>query len=270
MVSPDSPCLAPAIVAGIGRVETERESMRLANKTILITAAGQGIGRASALACAAQGARVIATDRDLALLEGLAMETRALDVTDGAAIAALAEGLPPLDGLFNCAGIVHNNTLADLTDADWEMAFAVNVTGMMRLIRALLPELLARAQEAGAVSVLNMASMASSVKGFPNRCAYGASKAAVIGLSKAIAADYLKTGLRCNALCPATVDTPSLRGRIASAADPVQAEKDFIARQPMGRLATVDDITPMVVYLLSDESRFVTGQALLVDGGVTA
>jgi len=243
--------------------------MRLADKTILITAAGQGIGRASALACAAEGARVIATDRDPALLDGLGVETRALDVTDAAAIAALAAALPPLDGLFNCAGIVHNGALAELSDADWDVAFAVNVTGMMRLTRALLPGLLGRAAEAGTASVLNMASMASSVKGFPNRCAYGASKAAVIGLTKAIAADYLRTGLRCNALCPATVDTPSLRGRIAAAADPVQAEKDFIARQPMGRLATVDDITPMVVYLLADESRFVTGQALLVDGGVT-
>jgi 2-keto-3-deoxy-L-fuconate dehydrogenase len=243
--------------------------MRLAGKTILITAAGQGIGRASALACAAEGARVIATDRDPGLLEGLDMETRALDVTDGAAIAALATALPPLDGLFNCAGIVPGGTLAEVTDADWDLAFAVNVTGIMRVTRALLPGLLARAGETGTASVLNMASMASSVKGFPNRCAYGASKAAVIGLTKAIAADYLRTGLRCNALCPATVDTPSLRGRIAAAADPVQAEKDFIARQPMGRLATVDDIAPMVVYLLADESRFVTGQALLVDGGVT-
>jgi 2-keto-3-deoxy-L-fuconate dehydrogenase len=243
--------------------------MRLADKTILITAAGQGIGRAAALACAAEGARVIATDRDPALLEGLDMETRALDVTDGAAIAELAAGLPALDGLFNCAGIVHNGSLSEVTDADWETAFAINVTGMMRVTRALLPGLLARAAEAGTASVLNMASMASSVKGFPNRCAYGASKAAVIGLTKAIAADYVRTGLRCNALCPGTVDTPSLRGRIAASPDPVQAEKDFVARQPMGRLATVGDITPMVVYLLADESRFVSGQAVLVDGGVT-
>jgi 2-keto-3-deoxy-L-fuconate dehydrogenase len=243
--------------------------MRLAEKTILITAAGQGIGRASALACAAEGARVIATDRDAGLLGGLDMETRPLDVTDRAAIEALAAELPPLDGLFNCAGIVHNGGIAEVSDADWDTAFAVNVTGMMRVTRALLPGLLARAAETGTAAVLNMASMASSVKGFPNRCAYGASKAAVIGLTKSIAADYVRAGLRCNALCPATVDTPSLRGRIAAAADPVQAEKDFIARQPMGRLATTDDITPMVVFLLSDESRFVTGQACLVDGGVT-
>lgn len=244
--------------------------MRLSGKTILITAAGQGMGRAAAIALAQQGARVIATDRDAALLKGLdGIETAALDVTDAGAVAAIAADVGPLDGLFNCAGVVHNGSLLELSDADWDFAVALNVTAMMRLTRACLPGLLERARETGTASILNMASMASSIKGFPNRCAYGTTKAAVIGLTKSIAADFVKQGIRCNALCPGTVDTPSLRGRIAASADPVQAEKDFIARQPMGRLATVDDMSPMIVYLLSDESRFVTGQALLVDGGVT-
>lgn len=243
--------------------------MRLKGKTILVTAAGQGIGRASAVACAREGARVIATDLKAEFLAGLDMETRTLDVTDAAAVAAIAAAAGPLDGLFNCAGIVHNGALLDIEDKDWDFAFALNVTAMMRLTRAVLPGMLERAKATGAASILNMGSMASSVKGFPNRCAYGASKAAVIGLTKAIAADYVKAGIRCNALCPGTVDTPSLRGRIAASPDPAQAEKDFVARQPMGRLATEDDMTGMIVYLLSDESRFVTGQALLVDGGVT-
>lgn len=244
--------------------------MRLAGKTILVTAAGQGIGRASAIALATEGARVIATDRDAGLLRGLeGMETAALDVTDAGAIAATAGRVGRLDGLFNCAGMVAQGSLLDLTDEDWDRSVALNVTAMMRLTRAVLPGMLDRASETGTASILNMASMASSVKGFVNRTAYGATKAAVIGLTKAIAADFVGRGLRCNALCPGTVDTPSLRGRIAAAADPAQAERDFIARQPMGRLATVGDITPMVVYLLSDESRFVSGQAMLVDGGVT-
>ncbi|MFT3972671.1 MAG: SDR family oxidoreductase [Amaricoccus sp.] len=243
--------------------------MRLKDKTIFVTAAGQGIGRASAIALAAEGARVIATDLRAALLDGLDMETREFDVTDAAAVTKIAAEIGPLDGVFNCAGIVHNGALLDIADSDWDFAFALNVTAMMRLNRAVLPGMLARARETGSASILNMASMASSIKGFPNRCAYGASKAAVIGLTKAIAADYVKQGIRCNCLCPGTVDTPSLRGRIADSPDPVQAEKDFIARQPMGRLATTADMTGMVVYLLSDESRFVTGQSMLVDGGVT-
>lgn len=243
--------------------------MRLKGKTILITAAGQGIGRAAALACLREGARVIATDLSEPLLAGLEdADIQRLDVTDSAAILRLAEALGPIDGLFNCAGYVHHGTILDVTDADWDFAFRLNVTAMMQMTRAFLPGMLDRASEGGTASILNMASVASSVKGFVNRTAYGATKAAVIGMTKAIAADFVKDGIRCNALCPATVDTPSLRGRIAAAADPVQAEKDFIARQPMGRLASVEDITPMVVYLLSDESRFVTGQAVLVDGGV--
>ena len=247
--------------------------MTLKNKTILITAAGQGIGAASARACAAAGAAVIATDVNGDLLSNLSdvngIETRVLDVTDVAAIDALAAQLPDLDGLFNCAGIVHHGSILELDDAAWEFSVNLNVTSMVRMCRAFVPGLLRSADKVGSASILNMASMASSEKGFVNRTAYGATKAAVIGLTKAIAADFVAQNLRCNALCPGTVDTPSLRGRIASAPDPVQAEKDFIARQPMGRLATVDDLTPTVVHLLSDGSRFVTGQAVLVDGGVT-
>lgn len=247
--------------------------MTLKNKTILITAAGQGIGAASARACAAAGAAVIATDVNGDLLSNLSdvngIETRVLDVTDVAAIDALAAQLPDLDGLFNCAGIVHHGSILELDDAAWEFSVNLNVTSMVRMCRAFVPGLLRSADKVGSASILNMASMASSEKGFVNRTAYGATKAAVIGLTKAIAADFVAQNLRCNALCPGTVDTPSLQGRIASAPDPVQAEKDFIARQPMGRLATVDDLTPTVVHLLSDGSRFVTGQAVLVDGGVT-
>ena len=243
--------------------------MRLLGKTILITAAGQGIGRASAEACIREGARVIATDRDAALLAGLDADCHALDVMDADASAALAAKLPDLDGLFNCAGFVANGTILDLTEKEWDFSFDLNVKAMMRTCRVFVPGMLRQAEKTGTASILNMASMASSIKGFVNRTTYGASKAAVIGLTKGIAADFVKTGLRCNAICPGTVDTPSLRARIAAAADPVQAEKDFIARQPMGRLAVTDDITPMVVFLLADESRFVTGQACLVDGGVT-
>ncbi len=244
--------------------------MRLKGKTILITAAGQGIGRASAVACAEEGARVIATDLNDGLLAGLnGMDLLRLDVTDATAISALAAKVGPLDGLFNCAGFVHNGTILDVTDEDWDFAFRLNVTAMMQMIRTFMPGMLEQAKATGTASILNMASVCSSLKGFTNRTAYGATKAAVIGLTKAVAVDFVTKGVRCNALCPGTVDTPSLRGRIAAAADPVQAEKDFIARQPMGRLATVEDITPMVVYLLSDESRFVSGQAMLVDGGVT-
>ena len=242
--------------------------MRLAGKTAFITAAGNGMGRAAALAFAAEGAHVIATDVDAAALESLAqpaIRTHVLDVCDGAAVRRVASSAGAVDVLFNCAGIVHHGTLLECDDDAWARSMDVNVGSMHRVTRALLPGMLA----VGRGSIINMASMASSIKGFPNRCVYGASKAAVIGLTKAIAADYVRHGIRCNAVCPGTVDTPSLRGRIAAAADPVQAERDFIARQPMGRLALVDDITPLLVYLASDESRFVTGQALSVDGGVT-
>jgi len=249
--------------------------MRLQGKTILVTAAGQGIGRASALACAREGADVLATDVREDLLRALALEgpplrTELLDVRSESAVRELAARQPALDGLFNCAGFVHEGSILDCEEAAWDFSFDLNVKGAYRVTRAFLPAMLDQvARSGGSASILNMASMASSVKGFPQRFAYGATKAAVIGMTKALAADFVARGLRCNALCPGTVDTPSLRGRIASAADPAAAERAFIARQPMGRLATVDDITPQVVYLLSDESRFVTGQTVLVDGGVT-
>lgn len=245
---------------------------RLQDKRILITAAGQGMGRAAALMAAAEGAQVLATDRDTALMADLpdrGIRTATLDVTDRDAVARVVGGADDLDGLFNCAGIVVNGTLETTTQADWDASFAVNIHAMFQVTRAAMPGLLRRAGATGSASIVNMASMASSVKGFVDRCAYGTTKAAVIGLTKSIAADYVTRGIRANALCPGTVDTPSLRGRIASARDPVQAERDFLARQPTGRLASVDDLAPMVVYLLSDESRFMTGQAVLVDGGVT-
>lgn len=247
--------------------------MALKGKTILITAAGQGIGAASALACAKAGAKVYATDVNAELLTKMSgvegIETRVLDVTDVAAIDALAAELPDLDGLFNCAGVVHHGSILELDDAAWEFSLNLNITSMVRMCRAFVPGLLRRAESEGSASILNMSSMASSEKGFVQRTAYGATKAAVIGLTKAIAADFVAQNLRCNALCPGTVDTPALQGRIQAAPDPVQAEKDFIARQPMGRLATVDDLTPTVVHLLSDGSSFITGQSVLVDGGCT-
>ncbi|MEP5730407.1 MAG: SDR family oxidoreductase [Sulfitobacter sp.] len=248
--------------------------MSMDGKTMLITAAGQGMGRASAVALAEAGATVIAADINGDLLDQLPdvegrLSTVRLDVTDGDAILELAEKTQNLDGLFNVAGMVHHGTILEMDDAAWDQSVSLNITSMVRMTRAFLPGMLARATETGSVSILNMASMASSVKGFTNRTAYGATKAAVIGLTKAVAADFVSQGLRCNALCPGTIDTPSLQGRIDAVADPVQAKKDFIARQPMGRLGTVEDMVPMIRYLLSQDSGFVTGQAFLVDGGVT-
>lgn len=247
-------------------------------KTILVTAAAQGIGRGAAMGLAASGARVIATDLNYDALADLpeaataiggSIETLALDVTDTAAINSLAAQLPALDGLFNCAGIVQTDTAVDITDENWALVVDVNLTSMMRMCRAFLPGLIDRAAVTGAASILNMSSMASSVKGFVGRASYGTTKAGVIGLTKAIAADFVAQGIRCNALCPGTIETPSLQDRINATPDPNLARQAFIERQPMGRLGTVDDLVPMIVHLLSDESRFTTGQAISVDGGCT-
>jgi 2-keto-3-deoxy-L-fuconate dehydrogenase len=240
---------------------------RLAGKTAFITAAGQGMGRGAALAFAREGAQVWATDingQALSDLQGPSIRTSVLDVTDEAAIARVAKEADA-DVLFNCAGVVHHGSILDATPKDWDQAFAVNVRSMFLVSRAFIPGMLKK----GGGSIINMASVASSIRGLPNRCVYGASKAAVIGLTKSIAADYVRQGLRCNAICPGTVDTPSLQGRINAQPDPVQARKDFIARQPMGRLGTVDDVTGLLVFLASDESLFATGNAYSIDGGMT-
>jgi 2-keto-3-deoxy-L-fuconate dehydrogenase len=193
------------------------------------------------------------------------IRTRQLDVTDEAAIARIAQEVGDIDVLFNCAGIVHNGAILEASPRDWDQAFSVNVRSMFLVARAFLPGMLKKQKG----SIINMASVASSVRGLPNRCVYGASKAAVIGLTKSIAADYVRQGVRCNALAPGTIDTPSLQGRINAQADPVQARKDFIARQPMGRLGTVEDMVPIFIYLASDESQFATGNVFSIDGGMT-
>jgi len=242
---------------------------RLAGKTAFITAAGQGIGRGAALAFAREGAQVWATDlnaKTLADLEGKdGIRTRVLDVTSEADIGKVAAEVGQVDVLFNCAGFVHHGTILDCTLKDWDFSFNLNVKSMYLVTRAFLPGMLKQ----GKGSIINMSSIASSVKGLPNRFVYGASKAAVIGLTKAIAADFVKQGIRCNCIGPGTVDTPSLAGRIAAFADPVQAKKDFIARQPMGRLGTVEDITGILVFLASDESQFATGNMYSIDGGAS-
>lgn len=242
---------------------------RLKGKRVMVTAAGQGIGRASVLAMAAEGADVFATDVKGGLLEayvGIAgVQSTRLDVTDTHAVANFIQSLGPLDVLFNCAGFVHQGTILECGDADWDFSFALNVKSMFHTIGYALPAML----EHGGGSIINMASVVSSVKGLPRRCAYGASKAAVIGLTKSVAADYVGRGIRCNAICPGTVDTPSLTDRINALPDPASARQDFIARQPMRRLACAAEIAPLVVFLASDESAFVTGNAYSIDGGMT-
>ena len=248
--------------------------MRLKGKTALVTAAGQGIGKACVLAMAAEGAQVMATDVNAQLLEsykGVAnVTTKVLDVMDKVAIQALVDSIPAVNVLFNCAGFVHNGSILQATDDDWNFAFNLNARAQFWMIQAALPKMLATyGNGQGGASIINMASVCGSLKGLPNRFVYGASKAAVVGLTKAVAADYVGQGIRCNAIAPGTVDTPSLGDRINSYVDPVEARKNFVARQPMGRLAQAHEIAPIVVYLASDESVFATGQLFSIDGGMT-
>ncbi len=242
---------------------------RLAGKTAFLTAAGQGIGRATAEAFLEEGARVIATDLDAAKLKGLAgAETHALDVRSTEAVTAMAQAAGPIDILFNCAGYVHHGSVIECSDQDWDFSFDLNVKSMHRTIKAFLPGMLER----GRGSIVNVASGASSVRGLPNRYVYGASKAAVIGLSKAVAADFIKRGIRCNAICPGTIESPSLDERIDTLAKATGQGHDavqqaFIDRQPMGRLGTAREIALLAVYLASDESSYTTGTIHLIDGG---
>jgi 2-keto-3-deoxy-L-fuconate dehydrogenase len=241
---------------------------RLSGKTCLVTAAGQGIGRATAERFLSEGAVVVATDIDEAALAGLeAAQTRRLDVTDAAAIAELFAELPTFDVVFNCAGYVHQGTILDCDEADWRGSWDINVTSMFRVCKAALPGMLAQ----GRGSLVNMASVASSIKGVPNRFAYGATKAAVIGLTRSIAADFVGQGVRCNAIAPGTVASPSLRARMAALpADPEAVLRSFVDRQPMGRLGAPDEVAALALYLASDESGFTTGAVHVIDGGWTA
>ena len=241
---------------------------RLKNKRILVTAAGQGIGRAAALAMAAEGAEVFATDinpEGLAQLKSEAtgtLEIFELDVRSEASVVAGVAVAQP-DVLFNCAGFVHNGTVLEASDEDWDFAFDLNVRSMLRTVRAALPGMLER----GSGSIINMSSACSSVIGAPNRFVYGTTKAAVLGLTKSVAIDYITKGIRCNAICPGTVESPSLHDRLHATGDYEAAMKAFIARQPMGRIAKAEEIAALVVYLASDESAFTTGQAHIIDGG---
>jgi 2-keto-3-deoxy-L-fuconate dehydrogenase len=235
----------------------------LKGKRALITAAGQGIGRAIAERCIQLGARTIATDVRADLLSGLNCTTRGLDVTDQSAIDRAASELGPIDVLINCAGFVHSGTILDCAERDWDFSFDLNVKSMYRMIRAFLPAMLAK----GGGSIVNLSSVAGSIKGVPNRFAYGATKAAVIGLTKSVAADFVTRGIRCNAICPGTVDTPSLDERLRGTADYEASRAAMIARQPMGRLGRPEEIAALATYLASDASTFTTGQIHIIDGG---
>ncbi len=241
---------------------------RLVNKIAVCTASAAGIGEATALAFAAEGAHVIATDIDDQGLDRLKkaqpkIDTRHLDVRDPQAIKELAAEIGSIDILFNCAGFVHHNTILTCTDDEWDFAFDLNLRSMYRMIRAFLPRMV----DKGEGSIINMASVASSIRGAPFRFVYGTTKAAVIGLTKSVAADFIKQGIRCNCICPGTVQSPSLDNRINAFADPVQARKDFIARQPMERLGKASEIAAMAVYLASDAAAFTTGTTMIIDGG---
>lgn len=242
---------------------------RLSNKTALITAAGQGIGRATAIAYAREGARVIATDINEETLATLAdtdgIEVHRLDVLDKAAVSGFVKSMESVDVLLNCAGFVANGSILDGSEDDWTFSFNLNVHAMYHMIKTSLPGML----EQGEGSIINIASVASSITGVPNRCAYSTSKAAVIGLTKSVAADYVTQGVRCNAICPGTVDSPSLHERLRAMGDYETALKSFEARQPMGRIGKAEEIAAMAIYLAGDESRFTTGQAFAVDGGWT-
>ena len=238
--------------------------MRLEGKLALITAAGQGIGRATAERFSAEGASVVATDINTGALAGLGnCRTPHLDVTDQAAVNELAGDLGPVDILFNCAGFVHSGTILDCDREDWDHSFDLNVRSMYFTIRAFLPAML----DNGGGSIINVSSVASSITGAPNRFVYGATKAAVIGLTKAVAADFVTQGIRCNAICPGTVQSPSLEERLAATGDYESARKAFVARQPMQRFGTVEEVAAMATYLASDEADFVTGQCHVIDGG---
>ena len=240
-------------------------SRKLESKIALITGAAAGIGRATAELFLAEGAHVIATDRDLKGLDGLGADKRQLDVTDSAAIAALAKTVGKLDVLFNCAGFVESGTILENDDAQWQKSFEINGSAMARMIKAFLPAMI----DNGGGSIINVASVAGSIKGIPNRCIYGASKAAVIGLTKSVAADFVTKNIRCNTVCPGTVDSPSLQQRLRDMGDYDAARKAFTARQPMGRIGTAEEIASIVLWLASDDSQFSTGQNFIMDGGIT-